>query len=203
MQTLTNWGIDSADSVEQETWVAINKAYDGDPKFEHMRIRRFDIRLVPGRGSLDPYGVMFVGEAPGENENRTGTPFIGAAGKIWEELLESILKLKRSDVYITNVVKYRPMNPENRDPTPYEIHSSLPYLTQEINLLQPKVIVPLGRIATRAFYPGVQAKMLRGKVLSRNGRLVIPTYHPAAITYNRNLKPALITQFEEIASVIS
>jgi DNA polymerase len=144
---------------------------------------------------------MFIGEAPGANENTQQIPFVGKAGEIWEQLLDSI-DLKRQDVYITNVVKYQPMRPTNRDPSPYEVSNSLPYLTEEVNLVNPKVIVPMGRFATRAFYPDKDASHTRGKVLERRGRYVAPIYHPAAAGYNEVLLPKLEKQFRTIRRLL-
>jgi len=173
--------------------------YDKDESFKHLRLP--GIQLVRGEGALFPGGVMFVGEAPGMHENTTGRPFVGVAGSVLNRMLDHI-GCPRHLVYLTNLLKYRPMNPENRDPTPYEVGQSVPYLTQEINLVNPKIIVPLGRHATRVFFPGVSVRNVRGKVNKRNGRLVIPTYHPAYIAYNSDKEEVLKAQFETIRDVI-
>lgn len=180
-------------------WWDINREYMTDSAFVHMRRR--GINYVPGRGNMDPGGILFVGEAPGNNENEQVIPFVGRAGEIWEELLHEI-DLVRVDVYVTNVIKYQPLGPTNRDPTPYEILHSLPYLTREVNLINPKVIVPMGRFATRAFYPGRAAHSTRGKVFQRRGRHIAPIYHPAAAGYNRALRPKLEKQFRVIGSLL-
>lgn len=174
--------------------------YDADPAFNHMRLT--GIKIVPGNGLMEKGGIMFVGEAPGANETKKGIPFVGDAGEVWEDYLWKHLNLTREQVFITNVVKYRPMNPPNRDPTPYEIVSSLPYLTREINLINPAIIVPLGRVASSAFYPGHTPNKIRGKVLQRRGRTIIPIYHPAAVLYNPRIEPALVKQFQLIGEVI-
>jgi uracil-DNA glycosylase len=150
--------------------------------------------------------IMFVGEAPGRNEAKTGRPFFGAAGKILNELLESV-GVKRDDVYITNIVKDRP--PQNRDPLPDEIESYGPFLDRQIDIIQPKVIATLGRYAmgyimqkfglasslepiSRAHGKWYEAQAKYGKVT------IIPLYHPAAAIYNQLLKDTLKKDFQII-----
>lgn len=182
-----------------EDYAKIIDDYSADPAFNHMRLP--GINVVPGSGLMDAGGILFVGEAPGATENEEGMPFVGDAGEIWQRLL-AILGLNRKDVFVTNVVKYRPMNPPNRDPSPYEIKSSLPYLAREINTVNPAVIVLMGRVASTAFYPSATPKNIRGKVLHRKGRLVIPTYHPAAVLYDSKVERFLEKQFQTIGDAI-
>lgn len=116
-------------------------------------------QLVMGGGSLDAE-VMFIGEAPGKQEDLQGLPFVGAAGKLLDEMLEAI-GLKRQDVYISNIVKYRP--PENRDPLPEEILAFMPYLGRQIAIIKPKLIVTLGRFSTNVFLPEIKISQAHGQ----------------------------------------
>ncbi len=158
--------------------------------------------LVMGMGSLNPK-VLFIGEAPGKNEDLTMIPFNGAAGKILDQLLDSI-SLKRAEIYITSVVQYRP--PKNRDPKPAEIALFQPYLDEQINILNPKVIVTLGRFSLRKFLPNTKIADVHGKPqeIDLNGKKVvlIPMYHPAAVIYRPGLKDTLKNDFLIIAKFI-
>jgi DNA polymerase len=140
--------------------------------------------------------IMFIGEAPGEQENKQGRPFVGPAGKFLDELLESI-GLKREDVYISNVVKYRP--PANRDPTPEEKAACMPWLQLEISLIKPKVIVPLGRHALGHFYQKLSITNTHGKAQNMTDKVTIfPIYHPAAALHNGNLRQSLYDDFKAL-----
>ncbi len=154
--------------------------------------------LVFGEGSENPK-VLLLGEAPGKNEDLTGRPFIGAAGKILSELIESI-GLTREEVYITSVIQYRP--PKNRDPKPLEIMQFQPYLDEQIKVLNPKIIVTLGRFSLAKFLPTSKIADVHGKpqqILWEGINLtIIPMYHPAAIIYNQKLKQTLKEDFQII-----
>lgn len=142
-------------------------------------------RTVPGEGSLDP-PVLFVGEGPGEDEDRTGRPFVGAAGRYLDKWIAAA-GLERSSCYIANCVKCRP--PQNREPHPDEIGACLPYLERQIAAIAPRVIVCLGRIASQALLAtsaGVGA--LRGKVHDRRGIPLVVTYHPSAVLRDQTLR---------------
>ena len=140
--------------------------------------------------------ILFIGEAPGEQEDKLGRPFVGPAGKFLDELLESI-GLKRADVYISNVVKYRP--PQNRDPTPEEKEQCMPWLELEIALIKPKVIVPLGRHALGHFFPTISISDAHGKAQQLNPTItVFPIYHPAAALHNGGLRQALFDDFRAL-----
>ncbi len=139
---------------------------------------------VPGEGSASAR-VMFVGEGPGATEDAQGRPFVGRAGQLLTKIIESGMGLSRSDVFIANVVKCRP--PENRDPQPDEVAACLPFLQKQIEVVDPEVIIPLGRHSMREL-AGVGERdtigRVRGKVYRVNGRAVIPTYHPAYLLRN-------------------
>lgn len=153
---------------------------------------------VIGEGSLDAR-IMLIGEAPGENEAKSGRPFVGAAGRVLTELLESI-GLRREDVYITNIVKDRP--PDNRDPSGAEIELYSPYLSRQIDIIQPRVIVTLGRFAMTfilKLFDRPEATQaigkLHGQVIEAEapyGQIaIVPLYHPASAFYNPGQKAAL------------
>ncbi len=137
--------------------------------------------------------VMFIGEAPGQKEDELGRPFVGAAGQFLDELLGTIA-LKREDVYITNVVKYRP--PQNRDPTPEEKEQCMPWLMLEIALIKPRVIVPLGRHALGHFFTKLSITNAHGKPQKLMDNVTaFPIFHPAAALHNGNLRQALYDDF--------
>ncbi len=146
--------------------------------------------------------ILFIGEAPGQKEDEQGIPFVGQAGKLLDELLGTI-GLKREDVYITNVVKFRP--PENRDPTPEEKAACLPFLQMEIAIIKPKVIVPLGRHALTQFFTKMSITEAHGKAHSiresegkSDAITVFPIYHPAAALHNPGLRQALFDDFKAL-----
>lgn len=158
--------------------------------------------LVMGDGNLDAE-IVFIGEAPGKNEDLQGLPFVGAAGKFLNEMLASI-NLDRSDVYITNIVKYRP--PNNRDPLPEEKQAFWPYLIKQLQIIQPKIIITLGRHSMEYFLPGMKISLIHGqpkRVQFGNDKVVImPLFHPAAALYNGSMRQTLLDDFLKVPSVI-
>ncbi|MBJ7348418.1 MAG: uracil-DNA glycosylase [Thermoleophilaceae bacterium] len=150
--------------------------------------------LVPGEGNHNS-DILIVGEAPGKSEDLSGRPFIGQAGKLLDELIASI-ELTRDDVFITNIVKARP--PENRDPTAAEVQHHRPWLDRQIAVIQPKLIVPLGRHAMHRFFPQLKIGEAHGQLQLLDGRAYLPLYHPAAALYNRSLMPTLAADFAKI-----
>lgn len=145
------------------------------------------MHLVPGEGDPDAE-VVLVGEAPGAAEDRSGRPFVGSAGKLLDGLLAEA-GLERADVFITNVVKARP--PKNRDPTAEEVAHHWPWLEAQLAVLQPRILVPLGRHALGRFVRGVKITEVRGRVLEEDGRRLFPMLHPAAALHNQSLRGAL------------
>ena len=143
--------------------------------------------LVPGEGSATAK-VMLVGEAPGAKEDESGRPFVGGAGKLLDRLLEEA-GLDRADVFITNVVKARP--PGNRDPKADEVAHHLPWLEAQLDVIKPKLLVPLGRHALTRFVPDVKITQAHGKVIERDGRRLFPMFHPAAALRNPKLRETL------------
>ena len=155
---------------------------------------------VPGSG--DPEArLMFVGEGPGSHEDKQGLPFVGAAGRLLDELLDSI-GMDRSDVFITNMVKCRP--PGNRDPRPEELEACRPYLIQQVKLIDPRIIATLGRFAMAEFLgPGYSITRIHGQPRRVNGRILVPLLHPAAALRQRQLKPLLEEDFQLLARVLA
>jgi uracil-DNA glycosylase len=144
--------------------------------------------------------IMFIGEAPGQKEDELGRPFVGAAGQFLDELLGTI-GLKRQDVYISNVVKYRP--PENRDPTDEEKQQCMPWLMLEIALIKPKILVPLGRHALGHFLSKSTITNAHGKGHKlTEDTWVFPIYHPAAALHNGNLRQALYDDFKALGEFL-
>lgn len=152
-------------------------------------------QLVMGDGSLDAK-IVFIGEAPGQKEDEQGIPFVGAAGKFLNEMLETA-GITREDVYITNIVKYRP--PNNRDPAPEEKRAFWPYLMKQLEIIQPRVVITLGRHSMECFIPGARISQQHGQPrrvkYHDNEFLVIPLYHPAAALYNGSMRQTLIDDF--------
>ena len=143
--------------------------------------------LVPGEGNPDA-DVVVVGEAPGASEDKQGRPFVGSAGKLLDQLLADA-GLARADIFITNVVKARP--PGNRDPKADEVAHHLPWLLAQLEVIEPKLVVPLGRHALGRFVPGVKIGEVHGQVVEQDGRTLFPMYHPAAALHNQSLRSTL------------
>jgi len=143
---------------------------------------------------------MFIGEGPGFHENEQGRPFVGAAGKFLEELLSKI-GMKRSDVFITNVVKCRP--PANRDPLPEELEACSAYLDRQIQAINPKVVVTLGRFSMARYLPNAKISEVHGQAMRVRGRLIVPMYHPAAALHQGSLKPVLERDFSLLPELIA
>lgn len=160
-------------------------------------------QLVMGDGNLDAK-IVFVGEAPGKKEDESGVPFVGASGKFLNEMLAQA-GMERGDVYITNVVKYRP--PNNRDPKPSEKKAFMPYLLRQLEIIKPKVVITLGRHSMEYFLPGAKIGEVHGQPhevqIDGNEFMIIPLYHPAAALYNGSLRVTLIDDFMRTPEIIS
>jgi DNA polymerase len=156
-------------------------------------------RAVPGEGPLDAE-IMFIGEAPGVNEDKQGRPFVGAAGGFLEELLGAA-GLRRSEVYITNVLKCRP--PGNRDPQLEEIEACRDYLDEQIDLIDPLVIVTLGRFSMAKFFPGQSISRIHGQPKEVAGRFYVPMYHPAAALHQANLRNVILADFAKLPALVA
>lgn len=164
-------------------------------------------QLVMGAGNANAK-VVLIGEAPGKSEDETGRPFVGASGKFLDKLLASV-KMSRDDIYITNIVKYRP--PGNRDPTPAEKTEFWPYLQAQLEIIDPVVIATLGAHSLSMFIPGVRIGDVHGerveqRVKYRDGSLhtwqIVPLYHPAAALYNGAMRPVHLNDFMQVSSIL-
>lgn len=153
---------------------------------------------VPGDGSPNA-AVMFIGEGPGQNEDEQGLPFVGRAGKLLDTLLGEV-PLRRDDVFITNVVKCRP--PGNRDPEPEEVSACMPYLEAQIELIDPRVIVTLGRHSMLRFYPQGKISNDHGRIINIGRRVLLPVYHPAAALRNPRLNETLRKDMRRIPEAV-
>lgn len=166
-------------------------------------LRKNCTQVVPGDGSAEAK-IMFIGEAPGKKEDKQGVPFVGAAGKFLSEMLSNI-NLKREDVYIANVCKCRP--PENRDPLPEEIAICWPWLEKQIEIINPKIIITLGRHSLNRFYPEAKISETHGIVFIKTfpnigKRHFYALYHPAAALYNGSMRQILINDFKKIPKIL-
>ena len=153
---------------------------------------------VPGEGPADAE-IMCIGEGPGFHENEQGRPFVGAAGKFLEELLKAA-GLKRSEVWIGNVVKCRP--PGNRDPLPDELSTCNEYLERQIRAIDPSIIITLGRFSMAKFLPGAKISSVHGQMKRIGDRYVIPMFHPAAALHQASLKPAILADFAKLPQLL-
>jgi len=156
--------------------------------------------------------IVFIGEAPGKEEDKTGIPFVGRAGQFLNEML-GLIKMKREDIYITNTVKYRP--PNNRDPLPSEKIDCLPWLVEELEYIKPKIIILLGRHSLNTFFPGESISQVHGKLLKKKVHFIVgenkitmpneyylPLYHPAAALYNGSMRDVLIEDIKKIPLIL-
>lgn len=159
-------------------------------------------QLVFADGNPDA-DIVFIGEAPGKNEDQQGIPFVGAAGKFLNEMLQMI-GLDRANVYITNIVKYRP--PNNRDPLPEEKAAFLPYLVRQLEVIKPKLVITLGRHSMEYFLPTLKISAVHGQpkriVLGTRKQVILPLFHPAAALYNGGLRQTLIDDFKTIPLIL-
>ncbi|HET7827288.1 MAG TPA: uracil-DNA glycosylase [Candidatus Saccharimonadales bacterium] len=157
-------------------------------------------QLVFGDGSPDAE-LVFIGEAPGKNEDEQGLPFVGAAGKFLNEML-AMINLQRQDVYITNIVKYRP--PGNRDPYPDEKAAFLPFLRRQLEVIKPKLVIPLGRHSMGVLLPPeLKISQCHGQPKRYLGQVYLPLFHPAAALYNGAMRQTLIDDFARIPKVLA
>jgi DNA polymerase len=158
--------------------------------------------LVMGDGNIDA-DIVLIGEAPGKNEDIQGLPFVGAAGKFLDSMLEGA-GIKRNDVYITNIVKYRP--PNNRDPETSEKAAFWPYLVRQLDVIQPKIVVTLGRHSMEYFLPDRKISEIHGQPkrisFGESKIVIVPLYHPAAALYNGGMRATLIEDFNKLLKII-
>jgi uracil-DNA glycosylase family 4 len=156
-------------------------------------------RAVPGEGPEDAE-LMFIGEAPGFHEDRSGRPFVGAAGKFLDELLASI-DVRRDQVYIANVIKCRP--PGNREPLPNEIEACRPYLDRQIALIRPRLVVTLGRFSMARYFPGAKISAVHGQPRKIGGVIYYPMFHPAAALHQPGLRRTVEEDMQKIPRLLA
>lgn len=158
--------------------------------------------LVMGDGNVNA-DIVFIGEAPGKKEDEQGLPFVGAAGKFLNEMLASI-GLDRQDIYITNIVKYRP--PNNRDPLPDEKKAFWPFLIRQLDVIEPKIVVTLGRHSMEHFLPDKKISQIHGEPkrvqFGERKLVIVPLYHPAAALYNGGMRETLLDDFTRIPKIM-
>jgi len=162
-------------------------------------IARQRTKVVPGEGATDA-DILFIGEAPGFHEDQQGRPFVGQAGQFLDQLLASI-GLDRNNVFIANVIKCRP--PGNRDPLPTEMENCRPWLNRQIEIINPRMIVTLGRYSMGMYFPGKTISKIHGTGIHRDGRIYFAMYHPAAALHQRSLQQTLIEDMKKIPSLLA
>ena len=177
----------------------LTNLYDQIRTCTRCQLSRSRTRAVPGEGPENA-SLMFIGEAPGFHEDKTGRPFVGAAGKFLEELLASI-ELTRSKVYIANVIKCRP--PGNREPSPIEIKACEAYLDRQIELIKPAIVVTLGRFSMARYFPGTKISAIHGKPRKLDGVLYFPMFHPAAALHQPKLRATVEQDMLKIPTLIA
>lgn len=158
--------------------------------------------LVMGDGNVDA-DIVFVGEAPGRKEDEQALPFVGASGKLLDKMLLGV-GMSRDDVYITNILKYRP--PDNRDPLPEEKDAFWPYLLEQLQIIQPKIVITLGRHSMEYFLPGMKISQIHGQLMhvriDDKNIVLVPLYHPAAALYNGSMRQTLVDDFTKTLSAV-
>ncbi len=178
---------------------ALTELYKEIALCQQCALVKYATRAVPGEGPEDAK-LMFIGEAPGWNEDQQGRPFVGAAGQYLDKLLASI-KLKREQVYIANVVKHRP--PENREPFPTEIATCRKWLERQIELIHPKMIITLGRYSMAMFFPGKSISKIHGTAQKRDSIIYYAMYHPAAALHQQSLRQEIETDMLKIPLLLA
>jgi len=174
-------------TTPDNTWNTVDEIADAVLACTNCRLHENRTNAVPGDGS-SVASILIIGEGPGFNEDQQGFPFVGRSGKLLDELLAQV-PLSRKDVFITNVVKCRP--PDNRDPLPDEVAACEPYLQRQLDLINPKVIVTLGRHSLLRYYPEGRISKDHGRIIKLEDRVLFPLYHPAAGLRNPAIKKDL------------
>jgi uracil-DNA glycosylase family 4 len=177
---------------------ALTELYKEIALCQQCEIAKFRNNVVPGEGAEDA-DILFIGEAPGWNEDQQGRPFVGAAGKFLDELLESI-HLDRKTIYIANVIKCRPTG--NRDPLPVEINNCRGWLDRQIELISPRMIVTLGRFSMSMFFPGKSISRIHGTAVKQDGIVYFAMYHPAAALHQQSLREVIKEDMLKIPAIL-
>ncbi len=177
---------------------ALSELYQEIAQCQQCELAKYRTKVVPGEGAEDA-DIMFIGEAPGWHEDQQGRPFVGPAGLYLDQLLASI-NLRRNQVYIANVIKCRP--PANRDPLPSEISNCRRWLERQIELIQPRMIVTLGRYSMAMFFPGKSISRIHGTAQKRDNVIYYAMYHPAAALHQQSLRQAIEADMLKIPSLL-
>jgi uracil-DNA glycosylase family 4 len=178
---------------------ALSELYEEIALCHQCDLAKYRTRVVPGEGAANAE-IMFIGEAPGWHEDQQGRPFVGPAGLYLDQLLASI-SLKREQVYIANVIKCRPLG--NRDPLPTEIRNCRKWLERQIELINPKMIVTLGRYSMAMFFPGKSISKIHGTAQKRDNIIYYAMYHPAAALHQQSLRQAIEADMLKIPSLLA
>ncbi len=186
--------------IKKESLEKLNKKIS---KCNKCILRSNCSHVVFGEGNPEAK-IMFIGEAPGKKEDESGVPFVGSSGKILDKMLEQI-KIKREDVYLTNICKCRP--PENRNPLPAEVTECWPWLEKQIEIINPKIIVTLGKYALNSFLPTAKISEVHGQLTEINlpkiGTIkIFPIHHPAAARQNKKMRALFEEDFQKISKLI-
>jgi uracil-DNA glycosylase len=178
---------------------ALTELYREVAVCQDCELARYRNRAVPGEGPEDA-DLFFIGEAPGWHEDQQGRPFVGPAGQFLDQLLASI-RLRREDVYIANVIKCRP--PQNRDPLPSEILACRKWLDRQIEIIQPRMIITLGRYSLARYFPHESISKIHGKARKIGNLICYPMYHPAAALHQSSLRQIIETDMLQIPRVLA
>ncbi len=178
---------------------ALSELYEQIARCQKCEIAKYRTRAVPGEGPEDA-DIMFIGEAPGWNEDQQGRPFVGPAGKFLDELL-NLIGLSRRQVYITNVIKTRP--PDNRDPLPQEILNCRPWLELQMEIIRPRMVVTLGRYSMALFFPKKSIGRIHGTAEKRDGVIYYAMYHPAAALHQQSLRETIEADMLKIPRLLA
>jgi len=182
----------------QDVMSALTELYEEIARCRQCEIARNRNKVVPGEGAEDA-DILFIGEAPGWHEDQQGRPFVGPAGQYLDQLL-NIINLNRQQVYIANVIKCRP--PENRDPLPMEIANCRRWLNQQIDLINPRLIVTLGRYSMAMFFPGKSISRIHGTAQKQDEIIYYAMYHPAAALHQQSLRQVIEADMLKIPSLL-
>lgn len=183
-------------SVQQKQLDELKEKIETSGVTPELRAQATQLVFGAGNPAAD---IVFIGEAPGKNEDLQGEPFVGASGQFLNEMLASI-GFERKDIYITNIVKYRP--PHNRDPLPEEKAAFLPFLQEQIAIIKPKLIVTLGRHSMDVLLPGLKISQVHGEPKRYNKQVYLPLFHPAAALYNGGMRQTLVEDFCRIPTIL-
>jgi uracil-DNA glycosylase family 4 len=166
---------------------------------QDCELAKYRTKVVPGEGAEDA-ALLFIGEAPGWHEDQQGRPFVGPAGQFLDQLLASI-GLRRVEVYIANVIKCRP--PQNRDPLPVEIQTCRKWLDRQIEIIQPQMIITLGRYSLARYFPNESISKIHGRPRKLEGVIYYPMYHPAAALHQGSLRRTIETDMLKIPQILA